>query len=101
KIEVKRRRGQQLETAFTAEASEISTDALDPALFDLPADYREVSALNAANCSGTPEPIAHLEDGTSVYRVGCGIKPPAYPTTGAGIFGMRSKEAHLGFRTAF
>ncbi len=76
KIEVKRRRGQQLETAFTAEASEISTDALDPALFDLPADYREVSALNAANCSGTPEPIAHLEDGTSVYRVGCGIKPP-------------------------
>ena len=76
KVEVKRRRGQELQTAFTAEASDISTDALDPALFDIPADYREVPASNVANCSGAPEIVAHLEDGSPVYRVGCGIKPP-------------------------
>ncbi len=76
KVEVKRRRGQELQTAFTAEASDISTDALDLALFDIPADYREVPAPNAASCSGAPEIVSHLEDGSPVYRVGCGIKPP-------------------------
>ena len=76
KVEVKRRRGQELQTAFTAEASDISTDALDPALFDIPADYREVPTADATNCSGAPEIVAHLEDGSPVYRVGCGIKPP-------------------------
>jgi len=76
KVEVKRRRGQELQTAFTAEASDISTDALDPGLFDIPADYREVPAAAAASCSGAPEIVAHLEDGSPVYRVGCGIKAP-------------------------
>lgn len=76
KVDVKRRRGQELQTAFTAEASDISTDALDPVLFDVPSDYREVPAHDVASCSGTPEIVAHLEDGSAVYRVGCGIKPP-------------------------
>lgn len=76
KVEVKRRRGQELQTAFTAEASEVSTDALDPALFDIPADYRQAPEANAANCSGAADIVAHLDNGSPVYRVGCGIKPP-------------------------
>lgn len=76
KVEVKRRRGQELQTAFTAEASAISTDALDPALFDIPADYHEAPAPDQANCSGLPQPIARLDDGTPVYRYGCGLIPP-------------------------
>jgi len=76
KVEVKRRRGQELQTAFTAEASDISTDTLDPALFDVPAEYREVPEAKTAKCSGAPEEVGHLEDGSSIYRVGCGIKPP-------------------------
>jgi TonB family protein len=76
KVEVKRRKRQELQTAFTAEASDISTETLDPALFDVPSDYREVPAPNAGNCSGAAEIVAHLDDGSPVYRVGCGIKPP-------------------------
>ncbi len=76
KAEVKRRRGQELQTPFTAEASEISTAILDPALFEIPADYREVPAPSAASCSGASEIVGHLEDGSAVYRVGCGIKAP-------------------------
>lgn len=76
KVDVKRRRGQELQTAFTAEASDVSTDVLDPTLFDIPAEYREVPEANAANCSGAAEIVAHLDDGSPVYRVGCSIKPP-------------------------
>lgn len=76
KVEVKRRRGQELQTAFTAEASDISTDALDPALFDIPADYREGPTPGQTTCASTPQPVAHLDDGTPVYHCGCGVIPP-------------------------
>ena len=79
KVDVKRRRGQELQTAFTVEASEISTQTLDPALFEIPADYREVPAPSVASCSSAPEIVGHLEDGSAVYGVGCGIKAP-HPT---------------------
>lgn len=73
KVEVNVPRGQGLETKFTAEISDVSTEPLDTALFDIPPDYRPAPGRN---CSKGDLPVGRLDDGTPVYQAGCGVTPP-------------------------
>jgi TonB family protein len=73
KLEVNVPRGQGLQTRFTAEISDVSTDSLDSALFDVPPDYRPTPGRD---CSKADLPVGQLGDGTPVYLLGCGVTPP-------------------------
>jgi TonB family protein len=78
-VEVNVPKGQGLQTEFTAAISEVSTEPLDAALFDVPPDYHPAADYRPAagrDCSNGDVPFLHLDDGTPVYQVGCGIIPP-------------------------
>lgn len=78
-VEVNVPKGQGLQTEFTAAISEVSTEPLDAALFDVPPDYRPAADYRPApgrDCSNGDAPVGHLDDGTPVYQAGCGITPP-------------------------
>jgi TonB family protein len=73
KVEVNVPRAQGLQTKYTAEISDVSTDLLDSALFDVPPDYRPTPG---GDCSKGGLPVGLLSDGTPVYRAGCDVTPP-------------------------
>ena len=73
KVEVKVRHGRELRTDATTEVSEFSTKPLDPALFEIPPDYHQDAA---PDCSNHDPIVTNLDDGTPVYRPGCGVTPP-------------------------
>jgi TonB family protein len=70
--------GQQLETMYTAQVTEFSTEPMDPKLFDIPSDYQPAAA---PDCSKTGTVVGNLEDGTPVYSYSlesgtCGFTAP-------------------------
>lgn len=73
KVDVKGTRRGDLETEFTAQISDLSTEPLDAGLFDIPPDYHPVAEQD---CSKGPEIAEKLDDGSTVYRAGCGISIP-------------------------
>jgi TonB family protein len=73
-VDVKvRGKGQNMEVAHTVEVVSLSTDPLDPKLFDIPPDYQPAKD---PDCTHGPAVVARLEDGTPVYRTECGVTPP-------------------------
>jgi len=71
----------------------LSTEPLDPDLFDIPPDYR---LPPEPDCSHGPTVVAKLGDGTPVYRAECGISPPRVTYQTEPEFSEKARRKKIG-----
>jgi TonB family protein len=96
-VQVQAPHGQQLDTIYTAQVTEFSTEALDPKLFDIPSDYQPAAAPES-NCSKTGTVVGNLEDGTPVYSFEtgtCGITAPRVRSRSAAEYSERARKKQI------